>query len=93
MGLALGIGKGYQFRRRFVISNEGRYVRAVNDDGGTVASRACVRNTFDSLGNISVSALLKETIIYLEAVSNDGGQLASQGCVQTTFQGLNVITY
>lgn len=93
MGLALGIGKGYQFRRKVVLSNADKYASAVVANGGIVSSKSCVKSTFDSLSNISVSALLNETIIYLEAVSSDGGQLASQGCVQTTFQGLNVITY
>lgn len=88
MGLALGIGKGYQFRRRVVSTEGGKYIRAVIADGGSIESSTCVSNTFTVLNSILINQITP-TNSYNTLVSNDGGSLESFFCVRNSFIELN----
>ena len=93
MGLALGLGKGLQYRQRIISSPANTYASAVVADGGTVDSKACVKSTFDALAAVSIS-MFTETNDYQTAVLAESGTpvAGNFSCIRGTFTELNNVT-
>jgi hypothetical protein len=91
MGLALGLGKGLQYRQRIISSPANTYVSAAIAAGGTVDSKACVKSTFDALAAVSIS-MYTQAKAYETAALADGGTIDSFSCVRSTFTELNNVT-
>lgn len=53
MGYALGIGRGYQFRRRILSTEGSKYINAATSNGYSDGSASCADNTFNSLSEVA----------------------------------------
>lgn len=90
MGLALGYGKGYQFRRRVVSSEGSKYISAATANGSSGGSATCADQTFNALQAIPALGFA-EAKAYIDAATANSSSGGGVFCAEQTFFDLQNI--
>lgn len=90
MGYALGIGKGYQFRRRLIITEGSKYIAAATADGYSGGSATCTQEFLDALDAIATPGFA-EAKAYIAAATTASYTGGSVYCSELFFAELENI--
>lgn len=91
MGLALGLGKGLQYRRRVIKTEGGKYIAAATADGYSGGSATCAQEFFDALDAVATPGFA-EAQAYIAAATANSFSGGSVLCSESFYSDLENIS-